>query len=66
MLRKMKVGLGPLNRASAWAYEYGIEDWEKVAVYYLQTFDDRWEAWVTPEAYDRVRKALVEASLASK
>jgi len=62
MLEKMNVGLEPLNQALAWADTNEVENWEEVAIYYLQSYEDRWEAWVTPEAYDRIKEALEEAS----
>ena len=62
MLRKMMVGLEPLNETLAWAEENGVQDWEKAAIYYLQNYEDRWETWVMPEVYERIEKALEEAS----
>jgi len=61
MLRKMMVGLEPLNDTLAWASENDVEDWESAAIYYLQTYEDRWRTWVTQEAYQKVKKALEEA-----
>ena len=58
MLRKMEVGLEPLNRTLAWAAENGVEDWNEVAVYYLKTYEDRWRTWVTPTAYEKIKEAL--------
>ena len=58
MLRKMEVGLEPLNRTLAWAEENGVEDWNEVAVYYLKSYEDRWKIWVTPTAYERIKEAL--------
>ena len=62
MLRKMMVGLEPLNETLAWAEENDVQDWEDAAIHYLQTYKDRWETWVTPEVYERIEKALEEAS----
>lgn len=62
MLRKMVVGLEPLNKTLAWARENNDQDWEQAAIYYLQNYEDRWETWVTPEAYTKIKKALEEAS----
>lgn len=58
MLRKMVVGLEPLNETLAWARENEVQDWEQAVIYYLQNYEDRWKAWVTPEAYKRIKKAL--------
>ena len=67
MVRKMNVGLEPLNQTLAWAVENGVADsggWERAAVHYLRTFEDLWRSWVTPEAYDRIKAALEEAASA--
>ena len=62
MLRKMNVGLEPINETLAWAAENEVEDWEKAAIHYLQNYEQRWKNWVTPEAYDKVKKAIEELS----
>ena len=63
MLKKMNIGLDPLTKTLAWAEEFQVEDWGQVAVYYLQTFGDRWPAWVTPKAQEQIERALSESSL---
>lgn len=60
MLVKMNVGSEPLNETLAWATEQGIEDWNLAAIHYLETHDDRWRSWVTPEAARRIDDALAE------
>ena len=62
MLRKMNVGFDPLNDILAWANENEVEDWEETGIYYLQNYEDRWQTWVTPQAYERIKQALEEAS----
>ena len=62
MLRRMLVGLEPLNETLAWAKENDVQDWEEAAVYYLQNYEDRCETWVTPEAYESIMEALEEDS----
>jgi len=62
MLRKMVVGLEPLNETLAWARDNDVQDWEEAAIYYLQNYEDRWKTWVTTEAYERINEALEEAS----
>lgn len=62
MLKAMVVGLEPLNKTMAWSQEHDVQDWEKAAIYYLQNYEDRWRGWVTPEAYEKVKKALSEAA----
>ena len=62
MLRKMMVGLEPLNETLAWAEENDVQDWEDAAIYYLQNYEERWKTWVTPEAYENIKQALEDAS----
>ena len=62
MLRKMNVGLEPINETLAWAANNEVEDWEAVAIYYLQTYEERWETWVTPGAFEKIKKALEETA----
>ena len=58
MLSNMVVGLEPLNKTLAWATENEVQDWHQVGVYYLRSYEERWETWVTPEVYTRVKQAL--------
>ncbi len=61
VVRNMNVGLEPLNQTLAWAVENTIgDDWERAAVHYLRTYVERWQTWVTPEARERINRALVE------
>ena len=62
MLKKANVGLEPINETLAWAAENEVADWGETAIYYLQTYEDRWETWVTPAAYEKVKQALEETS----
>jgi glycine betaine/proline transport system substrate-binding protein len=62
MLEKMAIGLGPLNDTLGWAAKNEVQEWEQAAIYYLQNYEDRWKTWVTPEAYQRIKKALEEAT----
>ncbi len=60
MVRAMNVGLEPLNETLAWAVDNAIgDDWERAAVHYLRSYE-RWQSWVTPQAYQRIREALEE------
>ena len=61
MLRKMNVGLEPLNTTLAWATGNEVDDPKTTAIYYLQTFEDRWSTWVTPQAYKEIKGALAAA-----
>ncbi|MFQ5904722.1 MAG: glycine betaine ABC transporter substrate-binding protein, partial [Candidatus Binatia bacterium] len=60
MLEKMTVGLEPLNDTLGLDNKNEIQDWEKAAIYYLRNYEGRWKTWVTPEAYQRIKKALEE------
>ncbi len=62
MLERMTVGLEPLNDTLGWADKNEVQDWEKAAIYYLQNYEERWRTWVTPDAYQKIKKALEEAS----
>lgn len=57
--RRINVGRAPVSRTAAWAVETDIQGaWEKAAVYYLQTFEDRWSAWVPQDVASKVKAAL--------
>ena len=60
--RKINVGTKEVSAAAAWGVENETGgEWEKVAIYYLQTYEDRWTTWVTPEAAQKVKAALPAA-----
>jgi len=58
MLKRMEFGLKPLNKTLAWVKEDDARDWNDAAIYYLRNYEDRWKTWVTPEACERIEKAL--------
>lgn len=61
MLKKMDVGLEPLNKTAAWGVENDIKgDWEKAAVYYLKSFESRWKTWMPDANYKKVKEALAQ------
>ena len=60
MLTRMVVGLDPLNKVLAWTSENDIQDYEKTAVRYLRNYEDRWQTWVTEDAYKKVKAALAK------
>ena len=63
MLKKMNVGLQPINKTAAWAVENDIQgDWEKAAIYYLENFEDRWSTWMPDKNFKKVKEALEDAS----
>jgi ABC-type proline/glycine betaine transport system substrate-binding protein len=58
MLKKMNVGLEALNKGTAYAKENEIQDWSKVAIWYLENYESTWKTWVTDDAYDKIKDAL--------
>ncbi|MDO8749711.1 MAG: glycine betaine ABC transporter substrate-binding protein [Dehalococcoidia bacterium] len=61
MLKKMNVGLEPINKTLAWAKETDVQRWDKVAIYYLKTYEARWKTWMPEENYTKVKTALEKA-----
>jgi len=57
-LRRMEVGLAPLNQTAAWATTNEVRDWRKAGVYYLKTFPDRWKGWAPADVAVKVQAAL--------
>jgi ABC-type proline/glycine betaine transport system substrate-binding protein len=66
MLKAMVVGLEPLNSTMAWSQENNVKDKDKVAVYFLKNYEDRWRRWVTPEAHGKIKSALEVAVSATR
>jgi glycine betaine/proline transport system substrate-binding protein len=60
LFEKMNIGLELTNKSAAWAKENEVEDWNKVGVWYLRGNESRWKAWVTTDAYNKIKKALDE------
>ncbi len=58
MLRKMVVGLDPINETLAWVEANDPQDWEEAALHYLRDNEDRWKGWVTPTASRKIERAL--------
>ncbi len=59
MLRRMDVGLKALNRTAAWANANAIQgEWEKVALHYLETYEDRWTTWVDADKVGKIKAAV--------
>ena len=56
VLDKMNIGTEQVNRAAAWVKENEVEDWKKAAIWYLREYDSRWKAWVTSDAYTKIKK----------
>ncbi len=60
--KKMYVGIEPLNKTAAWAKEHDIQgQWQKAAVYYLNSYEDRWKTWVPADVHQKVKQALAQA-----
>ena len=65
MLKKMVVGLEPINETLAWVSENAVQGWDAAAVHYLLLHADRWKGWVTPEASSAIERALSTRSMES-
>lgn len=62
--KKINVGTAPVSQTAAWAVDNDIQGkWEKAAVYYLKTFEDRWKTWVPESVYLKVKAALAKAGM---
>ena len=63
LVGKMSIGLEPVNKIAAWAIENDIQgDWDKAAIQYLKTYEDRWKTWMPDENYKKVKTALEKVS----
>ena len=60
LLEEMFVGVDALNDVVAWFAANELEDYRDAAVYFLRNYEDRWTEWTTPDAANRVRKAIAE------
>ena len=61
MLEKMNIGVDAMNKTAAWASDNDIQgNWEKAAIYFLETYEDRWTSWMPQENADKVKEALAE------
>ena len=63
LLEKMDMGVDVINRVAAWASDNDIQgDWEKAAIHFFETYEDRWTSWMPAENADRVKEALANMS----
>ena len=62
MLKKMNVGLQPINVTAAYTVDNFEAQWDKAAIYYLQTYEDRWTTWMPADIVKKVKDALADAS----
>ena len=60
MLEKMVVGVNEINKTAAWAKANEVQNWDEAAIYYLNNFEERWQSWVTNDAYKKIKDALKE------
>jgi len=58
LLKRMNVGVEPLNETLAWVRANNIQDSSRAAAFYLGNFEDRWSAWMPEEKVEKVKKAL--------
>jgi glycine betaine/proline transport system substrate-binding protein len=62
MLKKMNVGLQPINVTAAYTVANFEAQWDKAAIYYLQNYEDRWTTWMPADNVKKVKDALADAS----
>ncbi len=62
LLKKMEVGLEPINKTLAWAKEHDVKpSSEQAAIYYLRTYESRWTTWMPADRVQKVKEALAQA-----
>lgn len=62
MLNKMRVEEKSLLKSLAWAKRNQIRQWNAAAIYYLAEYQSEWKVWVSPKAFERLKKALGRSS----
>ena len=62
MMKKMNIGLQPINVTAAYTGENFEGQWDKAAYYYLQNYEDRWTTWMPAENAKKVKAALATAT----
>ncbi|MBI2170799.1 MAG: hypothetical protein HYU30_02095 [Chloroflexi bacterium] len=61
--KKINVGTAQVSQTAAWAVENDIQgEWDKAAIYYLKTYEDRWTTWMPADKVQKVKEALQTAS----
>jgi len=58
MLKKMNVGLQPINVTAAYTVENFEAQWDKAAIHYLRNYEDRWTTWMPDQQAKKVKEAL--------
>ena len=61
-LKKMNVGTDPLNKTAAYMEQNDAEP-EEAALWFFQTFPDRWRSWLPEDVTAKVEKALADAGV---
>ena len=61
MLKKMNIGLQPINVTAAYTIANFEAEWDKAAIYYLQNYEDRWTTWMPADNVKKVKEALAAA-----
>ena len=61
MMKKMNVGLQPINVTAAYTGANFEAEWDKAAIYYLQNYEDRWTTWMPADNVKKVKEALAAA-----
>lgn len=58
-LEKMNVGTDPLNKTAAYMEAEGVEA-DEAAIWFFETYQDRWRNWVPDDVESRIEAALEE------
>ena len=61
MMKKMNIGLQPINVTAAYTIANFEAQWDKAAIYYLQNYEDRWTTWMPADNVKKVKEALAAA-----
>jgi glycine betaine/proline transport system substrate-binding protein len=58
LLKKMNIGLQPINVTAAYTSQNFEGEWDKAAIYYLENYEARWTTWMPEENVKLVKAAL--------
>lgn len=61
-LKKMNVGTDPLNKTAAYMEQNDAEP-EEAALWYFETFPERWHSWLPEDIAAKVEQALADAGV---
>lgn len=61
LLKKMNIGLQPINVTAAYTSQNFESQWDQAALYYLENYEDRWTTWMPAENVKKVKEAIADA-----